>query len=126
VTTSVLLIGTDLGVAFWLGKALDQYGYPAFPARSISDARALLSEHHLIPGLLILLEPLEGADSFVSFCRRRFPSLRVVSMTPGSTKPGRSLPADFDIPYPARMDAESRDELLHCISRSLVREAVAI
>ena len=33
--TSILLIDSDLGLLFWLGRILDHAGYQAFPARSV-------------------------------------------------------------------------------------------
>ena len=41
---TVLVIDSDLGFVFWLGRGLDQAGYPSFPAKSVPNAKTLLNE----------------------------------------------------------------------------------
>src|SRR5689334_22613800 len=75
--TTIILVDSDLGFAFWLGRALDGDGYNAFPARSGSSALELLSSIDTVPSLIILgsIEP-GSADHFVARCRTLNSELR--------------------------------------------------
>lgn len=78
--TSILLIDSDLGLLFWLGRVLDHAGYQAFPARSVPDAVALLRELHLTVGVLILNCSLPEAEDLVPTLRRSYRFLKVICL----------------------------------------------
>ena len=78
--TSILLIDSDLGLLFWLGRILDHAGYQAFPARSVPDAVALLRELHLTVGVLILNCSLPEAEDLVPTLRRSYRFLKVICL----------------------------------------------
>jgi len=77
---AILLIDSDIGFLFWLGRLLDHAGYEAFPARSVPEAVALLRELHLTVSLLIFDCTLEGADDLVSGMRTRNRFLKTICL----------------------------------------------
>src|SRR5882724_4454329 len=60
-TRSVLIVDRDLGFVFWLGRALDDAGYQALPAKGIGDATELLGHMNLEIDLLIVSPSMPGA-----------------------------------------------------------------
>jgi DNA-binding response OmpR family regulator len=78
VNTAVLVLDQDLGFAFWLGRALDQEGFQAFPARSVSNAVELLSTLHLTVSLVIIKHSLPCAEHFIAKLRSSPPGVKVV------------------------------------------------
>jgi DNA-binding response OmpR family regulator len=77
---AILLIDRDLGLLFWLGHALDQAGYPSFPAKSVPDAVSLLGELHLNVGVLILDCSLPGTEGLIAALRQSRKFLKVICM----------------------------------------------
>ena len=76
---TILLVDSDLGFTFWLGRALDSAGFEALPAKSIPDAMALIDEYHLAVDVLILDPALPGASRLVAFLRRYRQSIKVIA-----------------------------------------------
>jgi DNA-binding response OmpR family regulator len=76
---TVLIIDSDLGFVFWLGKLLGDAGYQALPAKGVSEARALLGELNTEIDLLIVNPSLPGAPDFVSALRRSYPNSKVLT-----------------------------------------------
>jgi DNA-binding NtrC family response regulator len=68
---TILILDEDLGFVFWLGRILDKAGYRVLPARSGSDARALLSELDVGLDVLVANPDSGGAAVFIEDQRRR-------------------------------------------------------
>lgn len=66
---AILLVDSDLGFLLWLGQALHEAGFQAYPAESLSDAVALVGELRLTLGVLILNCSSRGAESFLATLR---------------------------------------------------------
>ena len=85
VTKTILIVGSDLGFVFWLGQTLDAAGYQALPAKSTSDAAAILSHWSGSLDLLAISSKLPEARVFAKNLRAVNPALRViVIIEPGS------------------------------------------
>ena len=122
VNRAILLIDRDLGFSFWLGKALDQAGYQAFPARTVSDAFTLLSDLSLNLCLLILCRSPEGADELVALLRMRNQDLRVVCLSEDGDFDHLPLGApDAFYQKPAGRSENDLAELLRAIARVFER-----
>ena len=67
--SAILLVDSDLGFLLWLGQALHEAGFQAYPAESLSDAVALVGQFHLTLGVLILNCSSHGAESFLATLR---------------------------------------------------------
>jgi len=118
VDRAILLVDTDLGFLFWLGRALDQAGYEAFPARTIPDAMTLLVELHLTVGLLILNCSLPGAEDFVARMRHSRKNLKVISLVgqePLLLTPG----VDAICPKPSEINDRSKVAMLRIVHQVL-------
>ena len=77
----ILIIETDLGFVFWLGQALDSYGYQATPAKNVPDATSLLGQSKTNIDLLIVNPSQEGIATFVKRLRRSQKNLKVIAVT---------------------------------------------
>jgi DNA-binding NtrC family response regulator len=77
---TILLVDDDLGFVFWLGRVLDDAGYAAFPAKSVTDAAALIVQCRLLADLLIINSALPGAPAFVEELRNSRPNLEVIGV----------------------------------------------
>jgi hypothetical protein len=77
----LLVVDSDLGFAFWLGKVLDSAGYQTFPARDVSAAFVLLRE---IAGLesnlrmIIANDTQPDTERLIAHCRRQSSIVHVV------------------------------------------------
>jgi len=119
VNTAVLLIDNDLSFAFWIGKALDQAGYQAFPARNEADAMVLLSEIPMNPGLLVLGEGLDGVEDLAVRWRAQNKNLRIVRLFGDNEEPASPMRGvDAEFRKPAGRKEEELLELLLAIERS--------
>ena len=65
---TVLIINNDIGFTFWLGQTLNEAGYATLPARGVSDAVELLSEHKVQPDLLIINPASPGVLDLMQTC----------------------------------------------------------
>ena len=122
VNRTVLVIGSDLGFVFWLGRALDQAGYEAFPARSVDAAAETVSDFHLSPALVILTASLPGSNELIQDLKRSQGPLRVLFLA--ETANGSHVIADNVYPRPSEMTEESKAELLKAVSAVLVDNPV--
>ncbi len=98
---TVLIIDSDLGFVFWLGKTLDAAGYQTLPARNASDASALLSQPDARPDLLIVNPSLPGIDSLIGRLRRSQEDLKIIAVSAfaeADTETGNK-PSAFDETY---------------------------
>jgi hypothetical protein len=122
VTRTVLIIGADLAMVFWVGRTLDEAGYDAYPARSVEAAQETLSEFHLSPDLVIVAGTLEGVAALVAGLRQANEGLRVLALDSGK---GRHAEADGVHPSPNRGNEEARAELLQTVSAVFAGNAVS-
>jgi len=76
----VLIVDNDLSFAFWLGRALDQAGYDAFPARNVVNAIRLLKELKIVPDLMIITGACLGESSFLSELRQTQSGLTIIAV----------------------------------------------
>ena len=77
---TVIVIDDDLGFVFWLGHLLDEFGFAAFPARTIRDAEELRHELRLEPDLIIVNAALPGTAEFISQLRLEGGRFKVVAV----------------------------------------------
>jgi len=120
--TAVLLIDSDLGFVFWLGRQLDRAGYEAFPARSVPDARRLIAELHLSVGLVILSDSVSGAAGFISDLRHAQKCLKIILLAEDADEENR-LGADAQCVKPDRIRENSIAEWLQITQKVLSRKA---
>ena len=124
VNRTVLVVGPDLGFVFWLGRALDQAGYEAFPARSAYAAAETVSDFHLRPSLVILAAPVPGSNELIAGLRQSQRHLCVLYLAE-SANDGTHLIADKVYPRPTELTEEAKADLLKIISAVLVDNPVA-
>jgi hypothetical protein len=119
VNTAVLLIDKDLSFAFWLGKALDQAGYQAFPARNEPDAVELLSQISMDLGMLIVGEVRVSVEALAARWHERHKNLRIVRLIGPDDEPGPPVPGvDAEYQKPSGKKEEELVELLLAIERA--------
>ena len=119
VKTAVLLIDSDLGFVFWLGRALDNAGYEAFPAKSISDALRLMAELHLSMSLVIVNHALPGAAEFIADLRNTQKLVKVMALIE-DTDSAVALPdVDCEVVRPYGVDEEAKAEFVRTVRRVL-------
>lgn len=118
--TAVLLIDSDLGFLFWLGRALDHAGYEAYPARNVADAITLVSQLQLKVGVLILNCLLPGASEFIATQRLARPNLKVIAIA-GTGADQTFCPAEVDAVCckPAEINEFTKNELVQLVQRVL-------
>jgi CheY-like chemotaxis protein len=78
--TNILIVDSDLGSVFWLGQALDLAGCESLPAKSLSDAKALLDELKVTVDLLIVRSSMPGAAAFAETLRRTQGRLKMIGL----------------------------------------------
>jgi DNA-binding response OmpR family regulator len=121
---AILLIDTDLGFLFWLGRMLDKGGYKAFPAKSVPDAVALLADLHLTVNLVILNWSLPGAEGLVAAMRQAWENLKVISLATDERAPV-AAGADAVCCKPVELYERSRTMWLQAVREVLSPETVA-
>ena len=77
---TILVVDNDLGFIFWLGQALRQGGYEVLPARTVADARTLISQFLPDLDLLIINFALPEAPEFVRTLRRGQGQVKVIAL----------------------------------------------
>ena len=118
---TVLILDTEIAFAFWLGQALIQAGYDAFPARSCEDAIELLNELNVGIDLLVLNFRLGGARDFAAALRRSQSQLKVLVAVGDEEEPGTVFPeADAAKKKPSSAVDCSKIEWLRTIESLLV------
>jgi ActR/RegA family two-component response regulator len=120
----ILLVDSDLGFLFWLGQALDQAGYEAFPAMTVSDAATLLRELHLTVDLLILNCSSEGAETFLNMMRRTRKFLKTICLD-GDDHLGCINGVDAVLRPPAEITDESRSQWVQAVRALLSATSAA-
>jgi len=122
--TAILLVDSDLGFVFWLGRELDRAGYEAFPARSVPDALKLIAELHLSVGLVILSDSLPGAPKLISTLRQAQSHPKIILLVENAHEP-HHVGVDAQCVRPGRICENSRAEWLQMTQRVLSRKATA-
>ena len=123
--TAIIIMDNDLGFAFWLGRALDHAGYRALPARSVTDAAAVLAEVDMNLRLLILGGPQAGAEGLVALCRQKHRDVRIMRLREDNVPADRASRTDNECRKPAGRSAGNRMELLCTIYGLLASEPAA-
>ncbi len=116
---TILVVDSDLGFVFWLGHGLDQAGYPAFPAKSVPDAKTLLDELKIAVDLLIVNPALPDAAGFVEALRGLHHRLKVVVVTDNQAELGQIPDVDLRCRKPGRTDESTLQHLIAQIKRVL-------
>jgi DNA-binding response OmpR family regulator len=115
---AILLVDKDLGLLFWLGRILDHAGYPAFPARNVPDAAALLAELHLTISALILDCSLPGTEGLIAGLRGSNKYLKAICLGEhGHHACVRGV--DAFCPKPVGFSERSKSEWLKAIREAL-------
>jgi DNA-binding NtrC family response regulator len=109
---TVLIVDSDLGFVFWLGQELDAAGYRAFPARSVTDATALLGELKIGVDLLIVNPALPHAAGFVETLGGSNNDLKVVAVSDNESVLDIVRNIDRHCRKPKRMDESARSNLI--------------
>ena len=119
----VLVIDSDLGFVFWLGRVLDRSGYEVFPAKSVSDALKLVGRLHLTVHLLIANACLPGVASLIQVLRDVEDSLKVILLEENESGP-MCLRADAHCQRPEHIDENSAMGWLRVVQRVVSEGAV--
>ncbi len=107
---TVLIIDSDLGLVFWLGRVLDQQGYETLPAKSVHDSQRLLNELQVSADVVILNAALPGATDFAVNLRREHNRVKIVMLISDGYAPIATL-ADWHIIKPSVVDDVAKMEL---------------
>jgi hypothetical protein len=67
---TIFIIEPDLGFILWLGRVLDNKGYRALPAKSVSDGAFLIDQFRPEIDVLIVNPSLPGVCAFIDRVRR--------------------------------------------------------
>jgi ActR/RegA family two-component response regulator len=115
---SILIVDTDLGFVFWLGRALDDDGYQALPAKSVAGAISLLDQLKIRIDLLIINPSLQRNAPLIERLHRTQEHLRVIAL---SADPKASIPEGFNASKskPLQIDKAAKFEWLELI-RSVI------
>jgi ActR/RegA family two-component response regulator len=123
---TILLIDSDLGFIFWLGRALDGAGFEALPAKSIQDAMALIDEYHLAVDVLIVDPALPGAPRLVASLRRRRKCIKVIATTAGIEELRSGFPqVDAVHRRPHEFDDETKGDWVRLVQSILGERAAS-
>ena len=120
----VLLVDSDLGLLFWLGRKLDEAGYAAFPARNAADGLSLVAQLNLPVSLAILDAALEGGAHLVEQLRvdpRRPKVILLVEIEDAQSE----IPHDAQCLRPDGLQAGLEAEWLRLIEKLLAERAAA-
>jgi hypothetical protein len=110
---TVLILDAEVAFAFWLGQALIQAGYDAFPAKSCEEASELLGRLNVGIDLLVLNFRLGGARDFAAALRRSQSQLKVLAAVEDEEEPSAIFPeADATKKKPSLILDDSRIEWL--------------
>lgn len=114
---TVLLLHEDLGFVFWLGHVLDEAGYQAYPAKTVSDAFTLVAE--LCPAVeFVICDPsLDGIADFLAGLRQLNPTLKVVFVDSSASLAYFMLPERYTTrPKPAHINETTKREWLQVVA----------
>ena len=109
----ILIVDNDLGFIFWLGVALIEAGYRAWPACSTSEAISVVGRKSLGRlHLLIVNASLPGVSKLIARLRRLQPRLNVMALGPQcKTLPG----VNSFRPTPGLIDDAGKQEWLRAV-----------
>jgi DNA-binding response OmpR family regulator len=81
---TILIVDTDLGFVFWLGRILDNAGFEALPAKTVADAANLLSWLSVRLDLLVINPSCSHTIAFVEE-RRSDGLLKIIGIHDGES-----------------------------------------
>ena len=110
---TVLILGRDLELVFWLGQTLDKAGYDAYPARSVEAAEEIVLEFHLFPDLVIIAGSLPGGAELITNIRKANEGLRVLAFSGSGND--RYAGVDRVYPFPKLRTESAKAELLRVV-----------
>jgi response regulator RpfG family c-di-GMP phosphodiesterase len=122
---TVLIINNDIGFTFWLGQTLNEAGYATLPARGVSDAVELLSEHKVQPDLLIINPASPGVLDLIADLRRSQVRLKVIASIEGEEQAFNLLGVDRLLLKPVGADETVRVKWLETIEGLLGRDSAS-
>jgi len=119
----ILIVDSDLGFVFWLGHAIDEGGWEALPAKSVTDALSLIGQLQTAVDLLIVNPSLEGIAGLVEKLLELNPNLKVIALLASGEKPVAGV--DACVRKPDRVDESSKLKWQQTIGQLLVRGRAA-
>jgi hypothetical protein len=120
--STILLVDSDLGFIFWLGRALDGVGFEALPAKSTWDAMTLIDDYHLAVDVLIIDPSLPGASRLITYLRHSRKPVHVIAATADPEGLRHGFPeVDAVRRHPHDFDDESRGDWVRLIQSMLGR-----
>jgi hypothetical protein len=123
---TVLILDSDLGFVLWLGRALYDAGYDAFPATGVVDAANLVSELGGKVDLFIANPCLGGAIDLVDSIRRTQRNLKVIALLDEEDEPiGQVSSPDICACKPREADAAASSWWVRTVSQLLFRDCAA-
>jgi DNA-binding response OmpR family regulator len=122
----VLILHSDLGFVLWLGQALSDAGYEAFPATGVGDATGLISELTEEIHLLIVDPTLAGAIDLVDSLRRSQRDLKVIALLDDEDKQAGRIPRpDIRAHKPGEANAAASAWWVRTVGQLLFRDCAA-
>jgi CheY-like chemotaxis protein len=122
--STILLVDSDLGFIFWLGRALDNVGFEALPAKSTWDAMALVEDYHLAVDVLIIDPSLPGASRLITLLRQSHRPVQVIAATADPEGLRLGFPqVDVIRRRPHDLDDDSRGDWVRLIQSMLSRRS---
>jgi ActR/RegA family two-component response regulator len=123
---TVLIIESDLGFVFWLGRALQDASYEALPAKGVQEATALVSELNAEIDLLIVNPSLAGAVEFVHALRHSRRDLKILAVPGEKDQQAHPIPSvDAVVWKPPELDQAASALWLSIVGQLLLRDCAA-
>jgi DNA-binding response OmpR family regulator len=123
--STILIIDSDLGSAFWLGQLLDAAGCESLPAKSLTDAKSLLAGMKISVDLLIVRFPMPGAAAFAESLRWSQGHLKTIGLLEDNEEISERDPRmDAWLQKPFLTDDASKFDYLDLIGWVLVKNIV--
>lgn len=118
----VLIIDTDLGFVFWLGRVLGEAGHQVLPAKGLPEASELLDELNPEIHLVVVSPSLPGAADFANGLRRSWPDAKIlVALNDGEPQRSQIQSADIIVRKPLQPDTAAADLWLKIVEQALDR-----
>ena len=118
--TTVLVVDSDVGFAFWFGYGLSKAGYATFPAESVPSAKELLDELEIVVvDLLIINTALPDVAGLVESLRSRYPNLTVLALIDDQPEQNPIPEVDVRWQKPLGTDGSTRQDLILQIKKIL-------
>lgn len=115
---TIFVVDRDLGFVFWLGRALDDAGFNAFPARCAEDAAQLQELLQVTVDLLVVNRETPDISQLVQHLRRANEQLRILKIAENEVE-AESPEEGFVHAKPKRPDTLARMEWVNAVSRTL-------